>query len=515
MSDFPSDLPTFLPGDLGPDWSLPSENPSTSLVLKRESAGGAPPREGCPICGDRVSGYHYGLLTCESCKGFFKRTVQNDKRYTCPERQNCPVDTAHRKRCPSCRFQKCLRVGMRREAVRADRMRGGRNKFGPLYRRDRQMKLQRHAYESSTYVPKQELPAEPHSLVTALQAVSATAAHPLHIPPLPPPLYGPSQTDAQTPGLSLGQREVSGLQDCSSCPSIRDHPIHSSYHPPQQYDTGYPGFSPAKAEMYPYASLPAAPQLPPCPPAPPPSASPGPGLLSELLRWEPEEPAMCARVLSSLQRERASRGKHDRLNTFGIMCKMADLTLLGLVEWARSCPSFKELQVEDQMALLQGCWSELLVLDHLFRQVAHGKEDSIYLVTGQQIDVSTVLSQAGDTLSSLVSRGQDLASKLRTLQLDRQEFMCLKYLVLFNPDAKAVREAGRVETMQERVNRALMEHTVLSHPRQADKFGQLLLKLPEVRSLSLQVEEYLYRRHLHGDLPCNSLLTEMLHTRQD
>ena len=23
----------------------------------------------CPVCGDRVSGYHYGLQTCESCKG--------------------------------------------------------------------------------------------------------------------------------------------------------------------------------------------------------------------------------------------------------------------------------------------------------------------------------------------------------------------------------------------------------------------------------------------------------------
>ncbi|XP_037078784.1 steroid hormone receptor family member cnr14-like [Pollicipes pollicipes] len=33
----------------------------------------------CPVCGDKVSGYHYGLLTCESCKGFFKRTVQNKK----------------------------------------------------------------------------------------------------------------------------------------------------------------------------------------------------------------------------------------------------------------------------------------------------------------------------------------------------------------------------------------------------------------------------------------------------
>lgn len=23
----------------------------------------------CPVCSDKVSGYHYGLQTCESCKG--------------------------------------------------------------------------------------------------------------------------------------------------------------------------------------------------------------------------------------------------------------------------------------------------------------------------------------------------------------------------------------------------------------------------------------------------------------
>ena len=23
----------------------------------------------CPVCGDKVSGYHYGHSTCESCKG--------------------------------------------------------------------------------------------------------------------------------------------------------------------------------------------------------------------------------------------------------------------------------------------------------------------------------------------------------------------------------------------------------------------------------------------------------------
>jgi hypothetical protein len=34
----------------------------------------------CMICEDRATGLHYGIITCEGCKGFFKRTVQN-KRY--------------------------------------------------------------------------------------------------------------------------------------------------------------------------------------------------------------------------------------------------------------------------------------------------------------------------------------------------------------------------------------------------------------------------------------------------
>lgn len=42
------------------------------------------------------------------------------------------------------------------------------------------------------------------------------------------------------------------------------------------------------------------------------------------------------------------------------------------------------------MVLLQSCWSELLVLDHLCRQVTYGKEGCIYLVTGQQVRVDTL-----------------------------------------------------------------------------------------------------------------------------
>ena len=71
----------------------------------------------CPVCGDKVSGYHYGLLTCESCKGFFKRTVQNKKAYSCVADRSCHIDKSQRKRCPYCRFQKCLEVGMKLEGM--------------------------------------------------------------------------------------------------------------------------------------------------------------------------------------------------------------------------------------------------------------------------------------------------------------------------------------------------------------------------------------------------------------
>lgn len=48
-------------------------------------------------------------------QGFFKRTVQNNKIYACVDKQQCRIDKAQRKRCPFCRFQKCLHVGMRIE----------------------------------------------------------------------------------------------------------------------------------------------------------------------------------------------------------------------------------------------------------------------------------------------------------------------------------------------------------------------------------------------------------------
>uniref|UniRef100_A0A8C1W6M8 RAR related orphan receptor A n=1 Tax=Cyprinus carpio TaxID=7962 RepID=A0A8C1W6M8_CYPCA len=74
------------------------------------------------ICGDKSSGIHYGVITCEGCKGFFRRSQQSNAAYSCPRQKNCLIDRTSRNRCQHCRLQKCLAVGMSRDAVKFGRM---------------------------------------------------------------------------------------------------------------------------------------------------------------------------------------------------------------------------------------------------------------------------------------------------------------------------------------------------------------------------------------------------------
>jgi hypothetical protein len=68
----------------------------------------------CQVCGDKAKSYHFGGLCCESCKAFFRRSMQNDgyKTFLCIHGQKCVIRKENRRGCQYCRIQKCFSIGM-------------------------------------------------------------------------------------------------------------------------------------------------------------------------------------------------------------------------------------------------------------------------------------------------------------------------------------------------------------------------------------------------------------------
>nr|XP_003704913.2 PREDICTED: nuclear receptor subfamily 2 group F member 5-like [Megachile rotundata] len=75
----------------------------------------------CKVCGDKASGKHYGVPSCDGCRGFFKRSIRRNLDYVCKENGRCIVDVSRRNQCQACRFTKCLQVNMKRDAVQHER----------------------------------------------------------------------------------------------------------------------------------------------------------------------------------------------------------------------------------------------------------------------------------------------------------------------------------------------------------------------------------------------------------
>uniref|UniRef100_A0A8C4X6X3 Bile acid receptor-like n=1 Tax=Erpetoichthys calabaricus TaxID=27687 RepID=A0A8C4X6X3_ERPCA len=106
--------------------TLPIELDGPSIpsfqVLKRPRIGNGSLKikgqeELCVVCGDKASGYHYNALTCEGCKGFFRRSITKKAVYKCKSGGNCEMDMYMRRKCQECRLKKCKAVGMLAECL--------------------------------------------------------------------------------------------------------------------------------------------------------------------------------------------------------------------------------------------------------------------------------------------------------------------------------------------------------------------------------------------------------------
>ncbi|KAM4047413.1 progesterone receptor [Anomaloglossus baeobatrachus] len=131
------------------------------------------PQKICLICGDEASGCHYGVLTCGSCKVFFKRAIEGQHNYLCAGRNDCIVDKIRRKNCPSCRLRKCCQAGMilgGRKFKKFHRMKPGREMETVIIQQSRTLETQQALTQRVSTCQTQEVQYIPE-LLQILQSI--------------------------------------------------------------------------------------------------------------------------------------------------------------------------------------------------------------------------------------------------------------------------------------------------------------------------------------------------------
>ncbi|XP_015787068.1 nuclear hormone receptor FTZ-F1 beta isoform X2 [Tetranychus urticae] len=433
----------------------------------------------CPICGDRISGFHYGLFSCESCKGFFKRTVQNKKNYVCLRGANCPISINTRKKCPACRFEKCLRMGMKLEAIREDRTRGGRSTYQCTY----------------TLSPTTMNPG--YGFVNSNLNQVLHTDHPIGIHQVNQPGNISNQKSGSynhDPGGGTYYPTKWISKSDGSKPINSDSPVNFKI---ARNDGG----NVENVKLMPSESATSSASSP----AIPPKIS---GMLKEILdaehlwhRTQNENKTINSADQISHSNEENGAHKEDIENDF---CNIADRHLYKLVKWCKSLPLFQEISIDDRVALLHNSWVELLLLSCCYRSIS--TQGSIKISSDRSVSVEEARSLG---INNVIERMINLADHLRRLHVDECEYVCLKVIILMTSDASGLQEVDKVDKLQKQIVEALQTYTSANYPQYPSKFGELLLRLPELERVCQVARETLAVKQAEKDVTAFNVLMEL------
>ncbi|XP_070537291.1 hepatocyte nuclear factor 4-gamma-like isoform X2 [Ptychodera flava] len=187
------------------------------------------------------------------------------------------------------------------------------------------------------------------------------------------------------------------------------------------------------------------------------------------------------------------------------ICDSMKQQLLVLVEWAKYIPSFCDLPLDDQVALLRAHAGEHLVLGVARRSLSYKDvlllgNDVIIPRHAPQLEISRIASRILD----------ELVRPLHDVQIDEQEFACLKAIVFFDPDAKGLSDSMKIKSIRYQVQINLEDYI---NDRQYDsrgRFGEILLVLPSLQSITWHMIEQVQFAKLFGVAKIDNLLQEML-----
>lgn len=431
----------------------------------------------CKVCGDIASGFHYGVHACEGCKGFFRRSIQQNIHYKmCVKNENCLIMRMNRNRCQHCRFKKCLSVGMSRDAVR----------FGRIPKREKQRLLdEMQSYmnslnESSSVElelsPAPDTPCSPPPPPLSQQQPSDPIPQSYRLIPTPPdekPVVKmiPNNNHGGfhiSPELSQpitsapAQDQVTNYHLQQTCPKI-ESPSSADI---DNGNYGYPSQCPMSGSMGPQG-YPVSNQngfethgQTTCP-------------------WKLQAGAkVLACPLNSCPVAPAGRSSQEVWESFSQCFTPA---VKEVVEFAKSIPGFQTLSQHDQVMLLKSGTFQVLMVR--FCSLFDPKERTVSFLNGQTYPLSSLRALG---MGALLDAMFDFSEKLGSMGLEPDEMALFMAVVLVSADRSGIVDTGAVEQLQENLIKALRSLITRRRPDDSTLFPKLLLRLPDLRTLNNQ-----------------------------
>jgi nuclear receptor subfamily 6 group A len=450
-----------LTANTGPGWPMTGSNGDNksapvNAYHQMEEADEQEQPMVCMICDDRATGLHYGIITCEGCKGFFKRTVQNRRIYTCIAEGTCEITKAQRNRCQYCRFKKCIGQGMVLQAVREDRMPGGRNS-GAVYN------LYKVKY-------KKKRPPK-NGQVKMEKSVTCTTAS--------------TMTTIKTENQDNNSSAMSTLVNGTILKTALTNPSEVVYLR-QRLDNAV---SSSRDRTF--------------------SIEATVNMIKNLMDCDEFQDIATLRNMEDLL-------EHNSDLSAKLM-QIGDSIVYKLVQWTKRLPFYLELPVEVHTRLLTHKWHELLVLTTSAYQAIHGpqkiwnstnmngdrNEDSefhqevfqnlciLQNCLSSMMGKPITMDQLRQDVGVMVEKITHVTLMFRRVKLRMEEYVCLKVIIMLTQNNGNT--TSELETIQERYTSCLKTYVEHTFPMQPNRLQDLLQRLPEIQSAaSLLLESKMF-----------------------
>ncbi|XP_068576261.1 nuclear receptor subfamily 1 group D member 1-like [Cebidichthys violaceus] len=442
----------------------------------------------CKVCGDIASGFHYGVHACEGCKGFFRRSIQQNIHYKmCVKNENCLIMRMNRNRCQHCRFKKCLSVGMSRDAVR----------FGRIPKREKQRLLdEMQSYMNSLnesasmemeVSPPSDAACSPHNQTNeGVGSISQSYHSNLMNRDEKPPKMAVGNSNIGT--SSFHNNSAQQQPSLSHSATQTHHTVHgeqASYH----IATGCPVSSTSNDNSaivdnakYTFSSnqnqCPVSGRLSSqsysanhnsYPASDSHNQSPCPWKLNGGAK-------VLACPLNSCPVAPASRSSQEVWESFSQCFTPA---VKEVVEFAKSIPGFQSLSQHDQVMLLKSGTFQVLMVR--FCSLFDPKERTVTFLNGQTYSLASLRALG---MGSLLDAMFEFSEKLGSLCLEPDEMALFMAVVLVSADRSGIVEMAAVEQLQENLIKALRSLITSRRPDDSTLFPKLLLRLPDLRTLN-------------------------------